>query len=73
MNLYSFAPTKWYYVTKIVLAYCEIKIVLVIEKLLKFKAEGHEFAKFLRTVKGQKNLWYLTGCFFYLFLEISHI
>ena len=34
------------------------------EKLLKFKAEGREFAKFLRsleqfihTVKGQNNLW----------------
>ena len=34
------------------------------EKLLKFKAEGQEFAKFLRslkqfvrTVKGQNNLW----------------
>ena len=34
------------------------------EKLLKFKAEGREFAKFLRpleqfiqTVKGQNNFW----------------
>ena len=34
------------------------------EKLLKFEAEGQEFAKFLRslgqfiqTVKGQKNFW----------------
>ena len=34
------------------------------EKLLKFEAEGREFAKFLRsleqfiqTVKGQKNVW----------------
>ena len=34
------------------------------EKLLKFKAEGREFAKFLRspeqsiqTVKGQTNIW----------------
>ena len=42
------------------------KIVLVIEKnLLKFKAEGREFATFLRsleqsiqTVKGQNNLWW---------------
>jgi hypothetical protein len=41
------------------------KIVLVIEKkLLKFEAEGREFAKFLRsleqfiqTVKGQNNFW----------------
>ena len=41
------------------------KIVVVIEKkLLKFQAEGREFAKFLRsleqfiqTVKGQNNFW----------------
>ena len=41
------------------------KIVLVIEKkLLKFKAEGREFAKclrsleqFIQTVKGQNNFW----------------
>ena len=40
------------------------KIVLVIEKNLKFKAEGQEFAKFFRsleqfiqTVKGQNNFW----------------
>ena len=37
---------NWYFVTKIVLTYCEKKIVLVIEKkLLKFDAEGREFAK----------------------------
>ena len=56
---------KWYFVTKIVLIYCE-KIVLDSdrEKLLKFEAEGREFAKFLRsleqfiqTVKGQNNFW----------------
>ena len=38
------------------------KIVLVFEKtLLKFKAEGREFAKsieqFIQTVKGQNNSW----------------
>ena len=40
--------------------YCEKKIVRYREKLLKFEAEGREFAKFLRsleqfiqTVKGQ--------------------
>ena len=49
------------------------------EKLLKFEAEGQEFAKFLRpleqfiqTVKGQNNFW-VTEYFFNLFLEISHI
>ena len=55
---------EWYFVTKIVLTYCEKKIVLVIEKNLKFEAEGREFAKILRsleqfiqTVKGQNNFW----------------
>ena len=39
-----------YFVTKIVPTYCEKKIVLVIEKkVLKFEAEGQEFAKFLRS------------------------
>ena len=54
---------NWYFVTKIVQTYCEKKNVLVIKKkLLKFKAEGGEFTKFLRsleqfiqTVKGQNN------------------
>ena len=52
---------KWYFVTKIVLTYCE-KISSDREKLLKFEAEGQEFAKFLwlleqfiRSVKGQNN------------------
>ena len=50
------------------------------EKLLKFEAEGREFAKlltsleqFIQTVKGQNNFWYVTECFFNLFLEVSHI
>ena len=55
---------KWYFVTKIVLTYCEKKCSSHREKLLKFEAEGREFAKFLRsfeqsiqTVKGQNNFW----------------
>jgi hypothetical protein len=50
------------FVCKIVLTYCEKKCSCDQEKLLKFKAEGREFAKFLRsleqlirTVKGQTN------------------
>ena len=31
---------KWYFVSKIVLTYCEKKIVHFIEKNLKFEAEG---------------------------------
>ena len=37
---------KWYFVTKIVMAYCA-NCSTDREKLLKFKAEGQEFAKFL--------------------------
>ena len=55
---------KWYFVTKIVLTYCEKKCSSDRKKLLKFDAEGREFAKFLRsleqfiqTVKGQNNFW----------------
>ena len=55
---------KWYFVTKIVLIYCEKKHYSDREKFLKFEAEGREFAKFLRsleqfiqTVIGQNNFW----------------
>ena len=55
---------EWYFVTKIVLTYCEKKRSSDQEKLLKFEAGGREFVKFLRsleqfiqTVKGQKNFW----------------
>ena len=51
---------KWYFVTKIVLTYCSSDR----ENVLKFVAEGREFAKtlrsleqFVRTVKGQNNFW----------------
>ena len=51
---------KWYFVTKIVRKNCSSDR----EKLLKFQAEGREFAKILRsleqfiqTVKGQNNFW----------------
>ena len=49
---------------KIVLTYCEKIVVVSDKKLLKFDAEGREFAKvlrslkqFVRTVKGQNNVW----------------
>ena len=55
---------KWYFVTKIVLTYCEKKLFYWSRKLLKFEAEGQEFAKFLRSleqfiqaVKVQNNFW----------------
>ena len=51
-----------YFVSKIVLTYCQKKLFSDQEKLLKYKVEGREFAKILRspelfigTVKGQYN------------------
>ena len=60
---YFTVEKEWYFVIKIVLTYCEKKIVLVIEKkLLKFEAEGQKFLKclslqeqFIRPVKVQTN------------------
>ena len=53
-----------FFVTKIVLNYCEKNCSCDQEKLLKFEDEGWEFAKCLRsreqciqTVKGQNNFW----------------
>ena len=42
---------KWYIVAKIVLTYCEKKCSSDWEKLLKFKAEGWEFAKILNSLE----------------------
>ena len=33
---------KWYFITKIVLTYCEKKLLCNRKKLLKFQAEGQE-------------------------------
>ena len=38
----------WYFVTKLFLTYCEKNCFSDQEKLLKFKAEGREFAKFCK-------------------------
>ena len=44
----------WYFVSKIVLTYCEKKCSNDRETLLKFEAEGREFSKKILTV-GQNN------------------
>ena len=69
---------KWYFVSKIVLTYCEKNCYSDWEKLLKLEAEGREFSKILRsleqfnqTVKGQNN--FVTEYFFNLILEVSQI
>ena len=45
----------WYFVTKIVLTLCEKNCSSDREKLLKFKAECGEFAKFLRSLEFSEN------------------
>ena len=52
----------WYFVSKIVLTYCEKKYSSDREQLLKFEAEGRGFAKFLRSLEQfiqpvQCNFW----------------
>ena len=54
MKTLSSAPllaSNWYFVTKIVLIFCEKNCSSDREKLLKFEAEGRELAKFLRSVE----------------------
>ena len=58
----SFYWWNWYFVTKIVQTFCEKKCYSDGGNLLKFEAEGPEFAnilrlleQFIQTVKGQKN------------------
>ena len=46
-----FCKKEWYFVTKIVLTYCENKCSSIREKLEKLEAGGREFAKFLRLIK----------------------
>ena len=67
-----------YFVSKIVLTFCEKKCFGDPEKLLIFETEGRKSAKkfrsleqFIRTVKGQIN--FETECLFNLFLEVSWI
>ena len=62
--MYLLCVSTWYFVTKTILTYCEKKNSNDREKKFKFKAEGREFAKNLRsleqlvqTVKGQNNFW----------------
>ena len=65
---------KWYFVSKIALTYCEKKI-----ELLKFEAEGWEFAKILRSLEqfcSNRERWeyfFFTKYVFNLFLEVSQI
>ena len=69
----------WYFVTKIVLTYCEKKFVIVIEK--NFKIRGwrprifkiFEITRTIYSNSERSEQFLVTECFFNLFLEVSHI
>ena len=77
-NVCSFI-TKWYFVTKIVLTYCEKKIVLAIEKNFwnsRLKAENLQNFEITTTIYSnseRSEQFLVTECFLNLFLEVSHI
>ena len=73
---------KWYFVTKIVLTYCEKKFEIRGWRLriwkwfdLKLEAEGWEFENVLitRTIYSNSERFLITECFFNLFLDVSQI
>ena len=47
----DYIQEKWYFVTKIILTYCEKICSSDQEKLLKFEVEGRESAKVLRSLE----------------------
>ena len=47
----NYREIDWYFVSKIVLTYCEKNCSSDLEKLLKLKTESREFAKLLRKLK----------------------
>ena len=64
VNKVQKSDIQLYFVTKINLTHCEKHCSSDREKLLKFIAEGREFAEilislehFFQTVKGQNNFW----------------
>ena len=64
-----------YFVTKIVLTYCEKNYSSDREKLLNFEAEGKIF-EITRTIYSnseRSEQFLVTECFFNLFLEVSQI
>ena len=63
----------WYFVTKIVLIYCEKKIVLVIEKNFWKICKIFEITRTMYSNSERSEQFLVTECFFNLFLEVSHI
>ena len=70
---------KWYFVSKIVLTYCEKKMFKGLRKTFEIRGWRQEFPnilrsieKFIQTEKGISTI-FETEWFFYLFLEVSQI
>ena len=59
--MYRKSKLKWYFISKIVLTYCEKNCSSDREKLLKFETEGREslrsLEQFIQTVTGQNKFW----------------
>ena len=79
-SVYDFNFKVWYFVTTIVLTYCEKKKILVIKKIkLKFEAECREFANNLRSLEQfvgivkRSEQFLVPEYFFNMFLEVSQI
>ena len=59
----------WYFVPKIVLTYCEKNVLVIKEKLLKFKGRIF-FFEITRTIYSKVSTIFETTCFFNLCLEV---
>ena len=75
-RVHQFCWNIWYFVTKIVLTYCEKNCSSDQEKVLKFEAEGREFCKNFEITRiicsnsERSEQFSVTECFFNLFLDI---
>ena len=76
-SLFSFG--KWYFVTKIVLTYCERKLFYWLRKTFEIRGWRMKICKFFeitRTIHSnteRSEEFLVTKCFFNLFLEVSQI
>jgi hypothetical protein len=64
---------KWYFVTKIVLTYCEKKLFWRSRKTFEIQGWRPRIFKILKILSERSEQFLLTECFFNLFLEISQI
>ena len=68
----------WYFVTKIVLTYCEKKNLVIEKNFWNSRLKTENLQKFFEIIRTYSNSerseqFLVTACFFNLFLEVSHI